>query len=381
MRYVQFAETVTRGQAYIHLIDVKTGIESPRVVIGKIKVHGKKRAPTPKCVSGFKCSDGFQNPFEYGHVMSWELGGPNEVENIVPMYGRWQANMTEQGSADKSWRDMEVEIKKLTAANANQFIYVALVSYDDSSDSYASQAKSFSEWQQLFDWKDYRIPTAFKVYVEPVGSDYGETLCKEFLDPKGVGKDYLKEQSELLTGPYPGTPAYSKAWSHNKLPPQDRDFLLRNMTAVAIEQSFEIHNAAKVLQVAENKKTIQGMELEEGETAIDSPKLDLWAEMPLSPKREETYNYIHEHPEEVKETLTKKFKCDLTVVQTVTTALMVEADNHGTPLKRDVKQWTKAWEGKKEIRKKALDEARKQKQYKRFEELRDKQANPPQGNQ
>jgi hypothetical protein len=63
---VQFAEKKLNGQAYIYLIDVKKGVESPRLVIGKLKVHGVKRPNTPKCASGFTCGDGFQNPLEFG---------------------------------------------------------------------------------------------------------------------------------------------------------------------------------------------------------------------------------------------------------------------------------------------------------------------------
>ena len=153
------------------------------------------------------------------------------------------------------------------------------------------------------------------------------------------------------------------------------------MTAVAVALSIDAHKAAKEVEKAENKKIIQGMELEEGEKAIEASKQDLWAEMPLSPQREETYNYIHEHTEQVKETLIKKFKCDPTLVQTVTTAVMVQADNHGDPLKRDVKQWIKLWEEKKANRKKALEEAQRDTRFKRFEKLREEQKNPPKGNQ
>src|SRR6266446_1159369 len=123
MRHVQFAETTTRGQSYVYLEDSK-GIENPRLVVGKLKVHGVPRDPTPNCVSGFACSDSFTNPFEYGHVMSWDLGGPNVRENIVPMYAEWQGS---QSTTYASWRNMELEIKAIANGHANQFIFVAVM--------------------------------------------------------------------------------------------------------------------------------------------------------------------------------------------------------------------------------------------------------------
>jgi len=345
MRHEQYAATVTRGQSYIHLEDSKL-IENPRLVVGMLKAHGFSRDPTPDCASGFICSDGYTNPFEYGHIMAWELAGPNVPENIVPQYAEWQGS---ESRTHRSWRNMEVEIFNLISGHDNQYIFVAIVEYANGGDSYAAQALRFKNWDQLFNWDDYRIPTGFKVYVEPVGSAYGKRLIAAFLTPGALGAGYAAFCGQILAA-YGGTPAYTAIWDHSVLPQQDREALIRNVTAFAVENAWEEHGRQRDIEIASGSTELQsaGMSVREA---------DEYAWAPYSPRHDEAYSYIHDHPDEVRNTLETDFNVPHAEAMTVTTATMVYGIYHGNPSKRNTKLWVKRREESLEKRRKLRDKA------------------------
>lgn len=358
MRHVQFAETATRGQSYIYLVDAKA-VENPRLIVGKLKVHGYDRDPTPNCVSGFVCSDNFQNPFEYGHIMAWELGGPNVPENIVPMYAEWQGSAS---TKHQSWRNMEIEIGALVAGHANQYIFVAVAVYANNGDNYGAQATRFSNWDQLFDWDDYRIPTGFHVYVEPAGSAFGTRLTTEFLNPAGLGAGHLALCSAILIG-YGGTPAYQSVWDHSTLPPQDRNALIRNVTAFAVENAWEAHSVQRDADIASGEMELTGM-------GMPAPDAREYAFAPYSPHHDEAYSFIHDHPDEVRDSLETDYHVPHVEAQNVTTGTMVYGFYHGNPAKRNVKLWVKRRDEKLKKRRELREKATHDKRAKKYLAMR-----------
>lgn len=331
MSHVQFAESLKQGQSYVYLVDAKT-IQNPRLIVGKIKVHGLKRDPTPSCASGFTCSDAFSNPFQYGHIMAWELGGPNTSHNIVPMYARWQAN---ESITHESWRNMEVAIRDYVNGRNNQFIYVAIVEYANNGDTYAQQSKNFSEWNQLFDWDDFRIPTGFKVYVEPVTSSFGQRLCTEFLTPAGLGTGHGALCNELLVA-YGGlaTKVFDHTWDHSKLPPQDREALIQNLSAFASEIAFEEHREERELKIGEATTELEGIGLSHSEAAE-------YAFAPMSPCNEDMYTYINDHYDEVQMVMERDYGLDSAESKRVTTNTMIHGYFHEHPSARNIKIYQK----------------------------------------
>lgn len=354
MRHLQFAETPTRGQSYIYLEDAKS-IENPRLLVGKLKKHGYARAPTPQCVSGFVCSDNFQNPFEYGHIMAWELGGPNVPENIVPMYAEWQGS---ESNVHESWRNMEIEIGTMADGFPNQYIFVAVVEYDNGGDNYAVQAQRFSNWDQFFDWDDYRIPTTIGVRVEPAGSAFGKRLCQEFLNPAGLGSGHVALCGELLVG-YGGTPAYGKDWDHSHLPPQDRDALIRNVSAFAVEDAWEAHQTRHDMDEDSARTEFTGLGLSPSEAHQYAPA-------PFSPRHDEAYTFIHQHPEAVRHHLEADYHVPHFEAQNVTTGKMAYGYYHGNPAKRNVKLWVQRQDHKKKKLRELKLQASKDKRTAKF---------------
>ncbi|MGH8716372.1 MAG: DNA/RNA non-specific endonuclease, partial [Burkholderiales bacterium] len=76
----------------------------PVALIGRIKVcvtSGRGAAPPP--YSGFVTD---YTPFDRGHIMALELGGPDISQNIVPQYAQWQETGT--------WRKMETALAVAT---------------------------------------------------------------------------------------------------------------------------------------------------------------------------------------------------------------------------------------------------------------------------
>jgi len=346
MRHVQFNETLTRGQSYVYLAD-SNGIENPRVVVGKLKTHGFPRDPTPGCASGFICSDNYTNPFEYGHIMAWELGGPNVPENIVPMYAEWQGSAS---TTHESWRNMEIAIATLVRGQDNQFIFVAVVEYANNGNTYPAQATRFSQWDQLFDWDDYRIPTGFTVNVEPVGSAFGQQLIAAFLTPGGLAGNHAAVCGALILA-YGGTPSYTKVWDHSALPPQDRAALIRNVTAFAVDDAWVAHGALRDAQVAEGV-----MDLEAAGLQTQDAEEYAWA--PFSPVHDEAYSFINDHPDEVQQVLETDYHIPHIEAQAVTPGIMVYGYYHGNPLKRDVKAWLQRRQKERDQRRKLKEKVK-----------------------
>jgi len=332
MRHVQFAETRSCGQAYIGLETVKA-VENPRLVIGKLKDHGLPRPPTPRCISGFPCSNGFENPFEFGHVMGWELGGQNVPENIVPQYAEWQGS---RSRTYESWANMEGEIERLISGTVNTSIFVAVVEYNNFGDTYPDQSKLFKAWKQFFDWDDYRIPTGFQVYVEPARSPFFQQLSDELLNPRGLGRNVDALTASIVRS-YPGAPVYQKIWDHSRLPDQDKAFFLRNMAAFAVETAMRNHIERREEQVGEGEKDLMKL-------GYDRPVALSWAHAPYSPPygAKDEWRFINDHPDDVRQVLKDDYKVPDIDATNLTTATMVQSALHGAPQKREVKYWTKA---------------------------------------
>jgi hypothetical protein len=332
----------------------------PRLVVGKLKAHGLKREPTPKCSSGFKCSDKFSNPFEYGHIMGWELGGPNFPTNIVPMYAEWQGSPS---TIHESWRNMEIEIGAMVKESDKALIFVAAVEYVNTGDDEPGQSKRFKEWSQLFDWNDYRIPTWFRVYVETADSTLGQRLGAQFLNPGGLGTQHFQLCAEILKA-YPGTaPAYSKLWDHSKLPPQDREALIRNSSGFAVQDAFLEHQAQREVAIARGIAELQG-------TGIPLSEAKEFAPAPLSPTNNEHYFFINQHKEKVQEVLARDYGLEAEEAKRVTPATMIQGYYHGVPAVRNVKLWVKRNDENKRKQQELLEKTRKDLRTKLFLEKR-----------
>lgn len=108
--------TADAGAVTITTEDVMTGFKtvtrttSVRGIVVPMKTQGRPAAPDPVC--GFQCT--YDEDLDRGHVMGLQLGGPNESENIVPMWSGFQQS--------GGWKKMENEVfRKATAlARENQ---------------------------------------------------------------------------------------------------------------------------------------------------------------------------------------------------------------------------------------------------------------------
>jgi hypothetical protein len=355
MRHVQFNATLKRGQSYIYLEDSLL-IERPRLLVGLTRVHGYKRnEPTPRCASGFTCSDNYTNPFEYGHIMSWEVGGPNVVENIVPMYAEWQGSAS---TTHESWRNMENEIVQLVQGHDNQYLFVAVVEYGNNGNTYPAQQTRFNQWDQLFDWDDHRIPTGFKVYVEPAASVFGQRMIAAFLTPGGFGLNYANLCAGILLG-YGGTPAYTKIWDHSTLPAQDRAALLRNVAAFAVERAWEMHEDQKETAVAQGVTDLESF-------GFPTREAEEYAWAPHSPVHDEAYTFINDYPDEVTDMMENVFNVSQADTQTLTPGNLIYGYYHQEPLKRNVNLWLKRRQAAREERRKLKDKVKGDKRAKPY---------------
>jgi hypothetical protein len=287
--------------------------------------------------------------------MAWELGGPNVPENIVPMYAEWQGSVS---TVYPSWRNMEVSLKDSARGHTNQFIFVAVVEYANAGDNYLAQATRFSNWDQLFDWDDYRIPTGFRVYVEPVGSAFGKRLCTSFLTPGGLGVDHATLCGEILTA-YNGTPTFSQVWDHSTLPPQDRDALIRNVTAFAVENAWQAHGDQRDIDISSGVSELEGL-------GMTSGMAQQYAWAPYSPTHDEAYSFIHDHPDEVRDSLETDYNVPHMEALNVTTATMIRGFYHGNPAQRSVKSWVKRRDELKKQRRDLKEKALHDKRAKKY---------------
>jgi hypothetical protein len=366
MPFKSFTETPKRGRGYIYLNKSGT-VDLPKLVVGMLKKHGIKRDPTPKCASGFICSDGFKNPFEYGHVMAWEYGGPNEVENIVPMYAQWQKNASVTYVA---WRNLEVEISNFVAGKPNKFIYIAVVEYANSGNTYPAQAQRFGSYDQYFDWDDFRIPTAFNIYVEPVGSTYGKKIIEHLLPATGgVGKDEQKIRDEILTA-YTGTPALTKVMDHSTLPPQDRAYFIRNACALAVPEAMKDHELEKDKQIATNKQELMDMDFDKPLKKIDNSTASDWAFAPMSPAHDDEYVFADKFHKDVREVLKTTYHVPGTDADNVTPFEMQKGVFGSNMQQRNIKIWQKTRDDRMEEKREAWTEFQKDKCFKEWEKQR-----------
>ncbi|MFN7997605.1 MAG: DNA/RNA non-specific endonuclease [Bryobacteraceae bacterium] len=134
-----------------------------------MRTTGRNNIP-PEPLCGFVCDD---TPFSKGHIMAFELGGPDISANIVPQYGQW--------NRAGDWRAMEMSV---SSRFAGQF-YVAILSYNFASKDYAGQAARFQAGE-VFDWNHEQIPTKFDIFV---------------LDARAAGSPEVTDLTNLLAAP------------------------------------------------------------------------------------------------------------------------------------------------------------------------------------
>ena len=122
-----------------------------------VRPQGFVRAPiTPAPWSGFLTEN---TPFDKGHIIALELGGPDVTENIVPQYQQWQ----ETGE----WKAME-NLVKAAASNpaAAGLLMVIRIDYGRIDlPNHAASSALFNAGQRLTAWEDRRIPTRFRVWT------------------------------------------------------------------------------------------------------------------------------------------------------------------------------------------------------------------------
>jgi len=140
------------------------------MLAGKISVRpaGFLRIPnTPAPWSGFLTDN---TPFDKGHIMALELGGPDVTENILPQYEQWQEN--------GAWKTMENAVKAVANGlpGGQSLVLVVGVDYGRPGlPTYVQSLALFGAGQRLTAWEDVRIPTNFRIWTlnsvtTPVGA-------------------------------------------------------------------------------------------------------------------------------------------------------------------------------------------------------------------
>lgn len=112
----------------------------------------KGRNTPPGCGNGFETA---KTAFARGHVIALELGGSDQVCNLVPQFEHWQ------GLATGPWRQMESEIERL---HNGRIMYVEIGYSRTGGDITAQTIRDFEE-DRLMAWTDARIPDRFEVWV------------------------------------------------------------------------------------------------------------------------------------------------------------------------------------------------------------------------
>ncbi|MGH8547792.1 MAG: DNA/RNA non-specific endonuclease [Methylococcales bacterium] len=191
----------------------------PVALIGRIKVcvtSGRGAAPPP--YSGFVTD---YTPFDRGHIMALELGGPDISQNIVPQYAQWQETGT--------WRKMETA---LAVATNNGGVFAVKMTYTGHPDTYVAQQSSFSE-NEVFDWTDKRIPDKFTIW------------CIPSADPLVTQIDAM-----LLSKPAPGEVDFNTTFTkiettlaqyildHSKMPDEDVWYWRGQQIAFAVTEGY-----------------------------------------------------------------------------------------------------------------------------------------------
>jgi hypothetical protein len=204
----------------------------PVALVGRIQPTPTKGRPNPpQPISGFVCAS---TPFDLGHIMALELGGPDVTENIVPQYRHWQ----ETGR----WRQMEVALAKEPKAAGS--IFVAALGYTPHPDTYSAQQQRFYNELAIFDWTDRRIPDYFDIWF----IDRDDPLATK------INTDLLTKASSLskfdgLLAMVSMRATSVPRWDHTRMPSEDVEYWKDRQIRQAVELSFDEYNQQRQTQV------------------------------------------------------------------------------------------------------------------------------------
>jgi hypothetical protein len=230
--------TQNTDNCFIHTKVDSNNVVRPVAAVGQIFRQGTgDRGEPPKCVSAFECAG---TPFDRGHIMALELGGPDITENIVPQYGMWQQN------ARGAWRKMEKAIYDASATTEQ--VMVVSIEYDDNAQgTYDAQLSAFSGGDKLFHWTDKRIPTRFRVWA--LADNWAGTAGNNavslaaYFAADATGKDAaIDSLITALSGN--GGPATKISDKINAMPAIDREYWRQQMVRAEAKERYELYVAA-----------------------------------------------------------------------------------------------------------------------------------------
>jgi hypothetical protein len=138
-----------------HLIMKYNDEDYTTTVLGYIQHRvTKNRKGPPACGNGYDTS---YLPFAKGHVIALELGGSDDVYNVVPQFEHWQ------GKPNGAWRIMENALGDSQCASCWMQVDVGYgrAGVEESHDA----AQDAFDLDRLRDWTDPRIPDVFRVRV------------------------------------------------------------------------------------------------------------------------------------------------------------------------------------------------------------------------
>ncbi|HEY4306706.1 MAG TPA: DNA/RNA non-specific endonuclease [Gemmatimonadaceae bacterium] len=184
--------------------------------------QGFARAPiTPAPWCGFLTPN---TPFDKGHIMALELGGPDVTENIVPQYQHWQ----ETGA----WKQMENTVKQAAATLAGpaRMIMVVEIAYGRPNlPTYATSSVNFCAGQRLTAWEDNKIPTRFRIWT------LNTTIAPGIALAALLAANNPPAEATLLAQ-LPAAPSYDLVM--NAMPDEDRHHQRRQMISETVKRAY-----------------------------------------------------------------------------------------------------------------------------------------------
>ncbi|MCI0654945.1 MAG: DNA/RNA non-specific endonuclease [Methylococcaceae bacterium] len=206
----------------------------PIALIGRINVTvttGREAAPSPS--SGFVTD---YTPFDRGHIMALELGGPDISQNIVPQYAQWQETGT--------WRRMETALAVSTNKGG---VFAVKMSYAAHPDTYSAQQTRFS-CNEVFDWQDKRIPDRFIVWCIPASDPLVAQIDRILLNNSAAREAEFNTCFTAIE-----KTASSHDLDHSKMPDEDSWYWRQQHIGFAVASAYSTYST-------ERNQDIQGME-------------------------------------------------------------------------------------------------------------------------
>ncbi|APR82599.1 Hypothetical protein A7982_07948 [Minicystis rosea] len=256
----------SNGPCYI-VMDTFNGSDRPVMLFGSVRVQATRgRDSPPDPVSQFPMD---RTPFDKGHIMALELGGPDIQENIVPQYHNWQSTGT--------WRKMETSLSS-TLDGTKDRIFVAFLTYGSTDNNFNHQFGRLTK-EEIFDWADYRIPTSFDIWVIKDSTKLGGQIDSQLLSSSATNR--LMAAGNLKSSVLQVTATHTL--DQSTMPPEDKMYWQDQHIYVAVTTEQDLYNDSRT---------------------------DEWGSQGLSPMRDSTYEFLKK-PEnfgQVKRHLENKYK-------------------------------------------------------------------------